>query len=104
MTGDLEAALRAQIANCWRAPADLSNPGRLAVTVHIELAVDGRLASEPVLISPASRAGADGTLLVAIDSALRAVRQCAPFTLPADRYESWRSVNFNFDPRTMARR
>jgi hypothetical protein len=37
--------------------------------------------------------------LVAIDDAMRAVRQCAPFSLPADRHAQWRLVNFDFDAR-----
>jgi outer membrane biosynthesis protein TonB len=104
LTGDLESALRSQVINCWLEPANMSNPGRLLVVVRIELAQDGRLSREPALVSPSSRAGADPTLLVAIDSALRAVRQCAPYTLPAERYETWRQVNFAFDPSKMRRR
>jgi outer membrane biosynthesis protein TonB len=104
LAGDLESALRSQVINCWLEPANMSNPGRLVVVVRIELAQDGRLSREPALVSPSSRAGADPTLLVAIDSALRAVRQCAPYTLPAERYETWRQVNFAFDPSKMRRR
>jgi hypothetical protein len=103
LTGDLEAALRAQIKDCWLEPADMSNPRSLLVVVNIELGIDGRLMREPQLVSPSSKAGASASLVVAIDNALRAVRQCAPFTLPPDRYESWRSVQFSFDPRRMAR-
>ena len=103
LTGDLEAALRAQIKECWLEPADMSNPRSLLVEVNIELGVDGRLLRDPVLVTPSSRAGANATLAVAIDNALRAVRQCAPFNLPANRYETWRSVKFSFDPRRMSR-
>jgi hypothetical protein len=103
LTGDLEAALRAQVKECWAEPADMSNPRGLLVVVNIELGIDGRLTREPQLVSPSSKAGASPSLVVAIDNALRAVRQCAPFTLPPDRYESWRSVAFSFDPRRMTR-
>lgn len=103
LTGDLEAALRAQIKECWLEPADMSNPRSLLVEVNIELGVDGRLLRDPVLVTPSSRVGANASLAVAIDNALRAVRQCAPFNLPADRYETWRKVRFSFDPRRMTR-
>jgi outer membrane biosynthesis protein TonB len=103
LTGDLEAALRSQIKECWLEPADMSNPRSLLVVVSIDLGIDGRLTRDPVLVSPASKAGASPSLVVAIDNALRAVRQCAPFTLPPDRYETWRQVRFSFDPRRMAR-
>ena len=104
LTGDLEAALRAQIQPCWLEPANMSESARLLVVVSIDLGVDGRLLRDPVLVTPSSRAGANPSLVVAIDNALRAVRECAPFTLPPDRYESWRQVRFNFDPQRMARR
>jgi outer membrane biosynthesis protein TonB len=103
LTGDLEAALRAQIKRCWAEPADMSNPQSLIVTVSIELGIDGRLIRNPVLVSPSSRAGASPRLLVAIDNALYATSACAPFNLPPDRYETWRQVRFTFDPRRMVR-
>jgi outer membrane biosynthesis protein TonB len=102
LTGDLEAALRRQIYSCWLEPAQTSGLDRLVVEVQIELAADGRLVREPKLIRPSSRLGADGALLVAIDNALRAVRQCAPFNLPQDRFSQWRLVNFSFDKRKKA--
>ncbi len=97
LAGDLEAALRAQIYQCWRRPAE--NSPRLIVTLQIELTPDGNLAKVPKLIRPSSEAGADNKLLVAIDAARRAVQQCAPFSLPADRHAQWRLVNFDFDAR-----
>lgn len=103
LQGNLAGALRQQIKNCWYEPADLSNPGRLIVEIAIELSPDGNLARPPRLITPASRSGADSTLLIAIDNAIRAARQCAPYDLPSDRYDEWQSFNFRFDPREMRR-
>jgi hypothetical protein len=104
LTGDLEAALRAQLKDCWQEPADMSNPRSLLVVVSIDLGMDGRLMRDPVLVTPSSKAGASASLVVAIDNAVRAVRDCSPFTLPPDRYETWRQVRFSFDPRRMAAR
>ena len=103
LTGDLEAALRSQIKDCWLEPANMANADRLLVVVSMDLGLDGRLLRDPVLVTPSSRAGANASLVVAIDNALRAVRDCAPYALPPDRYDSWRQVRFNFDPRRMAR-
>ena len=97
LAGDLESALRAQIYQCWRRPTE--NSPRLIVTLQIELTPDGNLAKVPKLIRPSSEAGADNKLLVAIEAARRAVQQCAPFSLPADRHTQWRLVNFDFDAR-----
>jgi membrane protein involved in colicin uptake len=103
LQGNLAGALRQQIKNCWYEPADLSNPQRLIVEIAIELSPDGNLARPPRLVTPASRSGADSTLLIAIDNAIRAARQCAPYDLPSDRYDEWQSFNFRFDPREMRR-
>jgi hypothetical protein len=32
---------------------------------------------------------------------VRAVRRCAPYNLPAEKYDSWREINVTFDPREM---
>ena len=37
----------------------------------------------------------------AADAARRAVIRCAPFNAPADKYEAWADVQFNFDPSQM---
>jgi hypothetical protein len=34
-------------------------------------------------------------------AAQRAVQQCGPYTLPAEKYESWRQVDVTFDPRDL---
>jgi outer membrane biosynthesis protein TonB len=104
LTGDLEAALRAQLKRCWVPPADMSNPRQLIVVISIDLAIDGQLLRQPVLVSPASADGASQRLIVAIDNAKRAVNGCSPFNLPPDRYDSWKQVRFKFDPELMARR
>ncbi len=104
LTGDLEAALRSQIEPCWLEPANMADAARLRVVVSIDLGIDGRVLRDPILVTPSSRAGASPSLVVAIDNALRAVRDCAPFRLPPDRYETWRQVRFSFDPQLMAKR
>jgi hypothetical protein len=93
-------ALKAQLQKCWRAPVDLPHPERLIVRVHISLTRQGALASEPQLVSAV--AIGDSAMRVAAENALRAVRLCAPFTLPTETYDRWREVNFTFDPREMS--
>ena len=39
----------------------------------------------------------------AADSAVRAVYQCQPYTLPSDKYALWRDMILNFDPSDMYR-
>ena len=35
------------------------------------------------------------------DSALRAVQACEPYSLPPAKYEFWKDIVLNFDPRDM---
>ena len=35
------------------------------------------------------------------EAAVRAVRRCAPYSLPAEKYDTWKDVTFNFDPSQM---
>ncbi len=38
---------------------------------------------------------------VASEAAVRAVRRCAPYNLPAEKYDTWAQVTVNFDPSQM---
>ena len=40
-------------------------------------------------------------VLVAAEAAVRAVRECSPFDLPADKYSTWRTITWEFDPSQM---
>lgn len=99
LTATERDALRAQLSKCWRAPVDMPDPARLIVRVRITLGRDGSLLSQPQLVSGVSPG--DAPMRVAADNALRAVRLCAPFELPAATYDRWRDVIFTFDPREM---
>jgi hypothetical protein len=36
-----------------------------------------------------------------MQSVIRALRQCAPYTLPADKYKEWRVLDIDFSPDQM---
>jgi hypothetical protein len=92
-------ALRAQVERCWRAPADMANPERLVVKVRVRFNRDGSVQGPPEVVSPPS---GDAQWRAAADNAVRAVRLCAPYTLPPERYSRWSEVTMNFDPRLMS--
>lgn len=92
-------ALRARMAACWRAPIDAANPDRLVVRVRFTLRRDGSLESGPDLLTAINRA--DRAMVVAGENAVRAVRSCAPYDLPPERFDQWREITFTFDPRQM---
>lgn len=97
----LENVLRDQVKRCWVEPADLSDKQSLLVELQIELNENGTLMRVPKLIYPSSKSGASASLLVAIDNAIRATKQCAPYVLPSDRYAEWQNFTFRFDPQKL---
>lgn len=48
-----------------------------------------------------ARYASDGKFRSAADSAYRTIMnpRCQPWPLPAEKYDSWRTLTFNFDPR-----
>ncbi|MEM1287057.1 MAG: cell envelope integrity protein TolA [Pseudomonadota bacterium] len=92
-------ALRRQIARCWNPPVGAVGAADLAVRVQMDLAEDGSLRGRAQVIN----ASGNPTFQAAADSALRAVRRCAPYSLPFEKYAAWQNVIVNFDPREMLR-
>jgi outer membrane biosynthesis protein TonB len=93
-------ALRARLQQCWSLPAGAADAKDLSVLVVIRLRQDGSLQSEPMV----TNRGSSPFFQVAAESALRAVRRCAPFSfLPVAKYDVWKEVEVNFDPRDMFR-
>jgi colicin import membrane protein len=92
-------ALRAQIQRCWSPPVGARAAQELIITVQLDLNQDGTLVGEPKLVNR----GTNPFFQVAAESALRAIRRCAPYRLPIAKYDVWRSVEVTFDPRDMFR-
>ncbi|WP_316860636.1 cell envelope biogenesis protein TolA [uncultured Cohaesibacter sp.] len=90
-------ALRAQIAQCWSPPVGAVDASQLRVRIEFGLDRQGNLNAGPEPVEfPANQFG-----VAAVESAMRAVRRCAPYTLPADKYDAWRRVRITFDPSDM---
>lgn len=90
-------ALRAQIQACWNPPVGAADAQDLIVRVRVQFRTDGTLSADPQLMNR----GSSPYFQVAAESAMRAVRRCQPYTLPAAKYEIWRDVEVTFDPRDM---
>ncbi|MGD9867434.1 MAG: cell envelope biogenesis protein TolA [Hyphomicrobiales bacterium] len=92
-------ALRARISQCWSPPVGGIGADAIRVRLRMQLAPDGTLTSNPQVVntepSPFFQAAAD--------SAVRAVMLCQPYQLPSAKYELWRDMIINFDPRDMFR-
>lgn len=93
-------ALRARLRECWILPAGATDAQDLIVQVRILFKKDGSLAADPTLLNR----GGSPFFQVAAESALRAVRRCAPFSfLPVAKYDVWKDIEVTFDPRDMLR-
>jgi outer membrane biosynthesis protein TonB len=93
-------ALRARLRQCWNVPAGLADARELVVTVRIQFKLDGSLLMEPRV----TNSGSHPAFQAASESVLRAIRTCAPYSfLPVAKYEAWKDVIVDFDPREMFR-
>jgi outer membrane biosynthesis protein TonB len=92
-------ALRARIAQCWSPPPGGLGAEQIVVKLRLKLNEDGTLIGYPSV----ANSGSSPFFQAAADSAVRAVYQCQPYTLPSDKYALWRDMILNFDPSDMYR-
>jgi len=93
-------ALRACLADRWNLPAGAAESKDLNIEVQMLLERDGSLSREPRVLNRS----AHPFFQVAAESALRAIRACAPFSfLPVAKYEAWKDIEINFNPQYMFR-
>ncbi|MEC7184297.1 MAG: hypothetical protein VXW07_00610, partial [Pseudomonadota bacterium] len=91
-------AFRSQIRACWSVPAGAKNAENLLVRVRVQLDPSGRPIAKKII----NRAQlTDSFFLSAAESVLRAIERCQPYKMPPEKYESWREMELNFDPRKM---
>lgn len=91
-------ALRQKLGGCWSIPAGVDDASTLKVSVRFQLDRSGMLQGRPQVVAGGAASGPGRT---AAESAVRAVQKCAPFNLPADKYDTWAEVVVNFDPSDM---
>jgi hypothetical protein len=96
-------ALKAKLATCWNVPVGAPDPAALIFRVKIFLNQDGTVAGAPQLLDQGGLG--DPYFRAAADSAMRAVRMCAPYQLPPEKYDGptgWNEITVQFDPTKMA--
>lgn len=93
--GEIEG-VRLGIESKWRKGlvTSMSNYEELVVTVRITLDQSGAIVGAPEPISPLP----DSRFKRAFDIASRALRQAAPFDLPAEKYGRWKVIEVTFNP------
>ncbi len=101
-TADLADSLKSQIYGCWTPPTGAPNAADLVVDFNLSLNQDGTVMGRPQLSGNSANAMGNPYTRAAAEAASRAIYQCAPYKLPAARYNEWRQINpLRFDPRQM---
>lgn len=92
-------AVRAQISSCWNFPAGAKYAEELIVQIHLVMNTDRTVQSARVVDQ--AKYNRDPAFQAAADAALRAVRnpRCDPLKLPPAKYDEWKTITLNFDPR-----
>lgn len=90
-------ALRGQIAQCWRFEGGVMDANDLVVRLEIHLNPDGTLLGTPKVVNSSGNPAFQSAVL----SARVAVLKCQPYKLPLEKYDTWKDVIVNFDPREM---
>ncbi|WP_271084139.1 TonB C-terminal domain-containing protein [Brevundimonas sp. NIBR11] len=78
-TGPQLTAIFNQVYPNWTLPCDIPGANQLRIEMDVTLSPDGRITAGPTLRNPSS----DAVYRAAADGALRAIRQSAPFDVPA---------------------
>ena len=90
--------LRRKIEECWNPPVGVQEAQNLVVQIQIELDQGGNVLGTPQIANSSPHPLFD----VAANSAVRAVMRCQPYDrLPPEKYQAWKSIILNFDPRQM---
>ncbi len=90
--------IKAQIQKHWHPPLGGQNASKIKIIFHIEFNTDGSV--QKAVLDSKNCAGTATSLCEAfVVSAERAIWQASPIVnLPPERYNVWKSLNFNFDP------
>lgn len=93
--------VRQQIHRCWNFPAGAKDAHKMLISIRIAMNPDGTVRTARILDQ--SRMSSNPFYRAMADSALRAVLnpKCQPFKLPPGKYERWKNMKLNFDPKEM---
>ena len=98
--GEVNAMIR-QIQGCWNILPGAAQAETLAVVVQIIMNPDRTV--KAVSIANTARYQSDSFFRAAADNAIRAIKHpdCTPLDLPPNKYDTWKEIEFNFDPGRM---
>jgi colicin import membrane protein len=93
----LAQIIRSCVQSKWNVMGGGEGAQQTIVKLRLRFNADGTLATAPVVMNPQSTPN----FLAVSDSAIRAAEACQPYPLPAAKYEVWKDIVLNFDPRDM---
>jgi hypothetical protein len=88
---------KAQVKKCLTLPPGVAPNQRIKMVIRVELTRQGALAQDPAVMDAANPT--IGYQLM--QSVMRALRQCAPYSLPPDKYKEWKVLDIDFSPDQM---
>jgi hypothetical protein len=81
---------KSQVERCWKKPAPVGDEvANMKVVLEISLTREGRLVGQPLVSSESSPTASDYSQAYQ-KSALRAITECQPYTLPTEYYDQWK--------------
>jgi outer membrane biosynthesis protein TonB len=101
LTVSEEDLLRQQMRQCWNVPIGARDIENTSVEIYISVGPD-RVLKEAIPVDQA-RMNRDPFFRAVAESALRALHNplCSPLALPPEKYDQWKEMIFNFNPRDM---
>ena len=94
----LAAEIRGQVYECWNVPEEASERNDMVVMVHITYNKRGNPALVDIPKRSSDRYKSDPIFRKVADSAMLAVKQCAPLKyMTIESYHTWRYVDIIFN-------
>ena len=93
--------LRSHFKKCWSLPAGAQDAENLSVQIELRSNPDGTI--KDARIVDTGRFNSNSYFRIAAESALRAAKdpRCAKLPLPLDKYDLWKEMKLNFNPKDM---
>ena len=88
--------LRAAIQRCWALPAGYTAGKDFSAKVRARLAKNGRVSGKINVVSVTGFSG--GSSFLVKNAVKVAIQKCAPYKLPAAKYEKWKDLEVTFYP------
>ena len=94
-------AIRRHFEKCWNIPSGAREAGNLATEIKVRFNKKGNVLDARIV--DVSRMKRDRYFRTAAESALRAVLnpRCQNAPLPEDKFDKWKNLTLNFDPKSI---